>query len=358
MRIAIDTTPLETGHKDRGVGRYTKLLIDALQQYEGNHSYYLFTRGQKVPDNAELIHYPYFDPYFITLPFSYSRPTIVTVHDLIPLVFPAHFLAGLRGTMKWQYQRMRLMSATRIIADSRSSKQDIIRFVGFDSACIDVIPLAPATTFVEIVDQKRVSEVMKQYHLPKKFILYVGDVNWNKNIHGLLEAFERVKCSPRLSIGEAGQVSSVKLVLVGKGFLEDSFEAREINAYINVHQLDAAVIRLGGVSTGDLPVLYSLATVYVQPSWYEGFGLPVLEAMACRAPVVSSRTASLAEIAGPVILVNPKSPEDIAGGILNVLAMTSVKRKQLIDAQIKWVQQYTWERVAHETVKSYEKALQ
>lgn len=348
MRIAIDSTPLETGHKDRGVGRYTKLLIDALHKFEGNHSFYLFTRGQKVPNNAELIHYPYFDPYFITLPFFYSRPTIVTVHDLIPLVFPVHFPAGLRGTMKWQYQRMRLIRATRIIADSRSSKKDIIRIVGYDSERIDVIPLAPAQMVGTLADQRKISNVKKQYRLPERYILYVGDVNWNKNIHGLLEAFDRVR----------RQASGVSLVLVGKAFLEDSVEAREINAYMNVHQLDDEVMRLGGVSTGDLPVLYSLATVYVQPSWYEGFGLPVLEAMVCRAPVVSSNSASLAEIAGPSILINPKSPEDMARGVLTVLVMTSVKRKQLIDAQIQWVQQYTWERVAHETVKSYEKALQ
>ena len=68
MRIAIDTTPLESGHKDRGVGMYTKLLIEALQKYEGNHSYHFFTRGQKVPKNVDIVHYPYFDPFFITLP--------------------------------------------------------------------------------------------------------------------------------------------------------------------------------------------------------------------------------------------------------------------------------------------------
>lgn len=348
MKIAIDTTPLETGHKDRGVGRYTKLLIEALQKYEGKHSYYLFTRGQKVPNNAELIHYPYFDPYFITLPFFYSQPTIVTVHDLIPLVFPAHFPGGLRGTLRWQYQRMRLSRSSRIIADSEASKQDIIRIVRFDSERIDVIPLAPAATFGKIVDQRKTSEVMKQYHLPQRFMLYVGDVNWNKNVVGMLKAFECVKC----------QVSSVKLVLVGQGFLGGSVETREINRYITAHQLDDVVIRLGGVSSEDLAILYSLASVYFQPSFYEGFGLPVLEAMACRAPVVSSSTASLAEIAGPAMNVDPNSPEDMARGILTVLAMTPGKRRQLIDAQTKWVQQFTWERVAHETIKSYEKALQ
>jgi len=347
MRIAIDITPLETGHKDRGVGIYTQLLIESLQKYESNHSYYFFTRGQKIPNIIELIHYPYFDPFFITLPFFYHKPTVITVHDLIPLVFPEHFPAGLRGRLKWRYQRMRLVRVSRIIADSESSKRDIERIAGFPEAQIDVVPLAASPKFGQVKDEAELARVKKQYHLPESFVLYVGDVNWNKNILGMLEAFSNIKY----------QISNIKFVLVGKAFIDRSAEADAIHASINRLGIRDKVMTPGFVPSEDLLALYSLACVYIQPSHYEGFGLPVLEAFVCGAPVVSSRASSLAEIAGPAIAVDPSDPQDIARGLLEAITMTHVKRKALINAQTKWVQRFSWERVAQQTIESYEKAI-
>src|SRR5258706_5833567 len=102
MNIAIDITPLETGHSGRGVGIYTKNLIESLQKYEKKHTYILFTPKQGVPKNTDIVHYPYFDPFFLTLPLIKTKPSVVTVHDLIPLVFPEKFPPGIRGYMKWQ----------------------------------------------------------------------------------------------------------------------------------------------------------------------------------------------------------------------------------------------------------------
>lgn len=344
MKIAIDITPLQTGHKDRGVGAYTKLLIEALQKYDKKHSYSFFTRGQKVPDNIELIHYPYFDPFFVTLPPFYSKPTVITVHDLIPLVFPKHFPSGVRGTLKWRYQRMRLNKTKRIIADSEASKRDIMRIAGISVSQIDVVHLAPSPQYRKLSDRELLSRVKSKYGLPDAFILFVGDVNWNKNILSLLEAISKYK--------------EIKLVLVGKAFLDESLhEAQEINAFIDENKLDNDIVKLGAVVQEDLVAIYNLASVYVQPSLYEGFGLPVLEAMSCGVPVVTSRAASLAEIAGPAIAVDPSDPQDIARGLLEALTMTPVKRKALIAAQTKWVQQFSWEHVAHQTIESYEKAI-
>lgn len=345
MRVAIDITPLRTGHKDRGVGAYTRLLIEALQKYEWNHSYYFFTRGQKVPKEIELIHYPYFDPFFITLPFLFEKPALVTVHDLIPLVFPDHFPSGLRGWSKWQYQRARVRAARRIIVDSQATKRDIERIVGIPASRVDVIHLAPSPQYTTITDNSLLSGVREKYRLPELFILYVGDVNWNKNVLGMIRAFQQIK-------------KSAKLVLVGKAFFEESGEAREIERYIKSENLDDNILRIGNVPAEDLVAIYNLTSVYIQPSFYEGFGLPVLEAMACGVPVVTSRAASLSEIAGPAITVDPESSEDIARGIKEALAFTPANRNSLIAAQNAWVKNFTWVRVAHETVRSYEKALE
>lgn len=348
MKIAIDTTPLHSGHKDRGVGMYTKLLIEALQKYEGNHSYHFFTRGQKVPKNVDIVHYPYFDPYFITLPLFYFLPTVITVHDLIPLVFPEHFSAGTRGTLKWNYQRMRLCAAARIVTDSRASKKDIACITGVSSSRIDVIPLASAPEFRKISDKEVVRNIRKRYHLPEKFILYVGDVNWNKNIPGMVNAFERVM---RL-------MPDVTLVLVGKAFLDSGLkEVQEIHGIINAKKMEHTIIRIGSVPLEDLVAIYNLASVYIQPSFYEGFGLPVLEAMACGTVVVSSGAGSLSEIAGPAVVIDPSDPGDIARGLLDALALSDFECGDRIEKQNIWGKQFSWQRVARETIASYESAL-
>jgi glycosyltransferase involved in cell wall biosynthesis len=133
MKIAIDITPLESAHRARGVGVYTKNLIDALETYGKQHTYLYFTGHQLVPPDADVVHYPYFDPFFLTLPLVKIKPALVTVHDLIPLVFPYKFPAGIRGRFAWHVQRLSLRGAKRIIADSNSSKNDIVRIAGAKS---------------------------------------------------------------------------------------------------------------------------------------------------------------------------------------------------------------------------------
>lgn len=341
MNIAIDITPLGTDHKQRGVGRYTKNLVDALQKYESRHSYSLFTRKQKVSDNVDLVHYPYFDPFFLTLPLVKTKPTVVTVHDLIPLVFPDKFPAGIRGRMKWQIQKQSLRGAKRILTDSNSSRNDIAAIVGIKKEMIDTVYLAPDSVYHVSTNTRS---------LPKKYILYVGDVNWNKNIPGLLRAFARLK-----TVFKQRQSS---LVLVGGAFMNESLpETKEINRLIDAPGIEQSVSRVGHVLNEELIKLYSGATALIQPSFYEGFGLPVLEAMACGCPVICTHVSSLKEIAGPAIRVQPDAIESIADGMKYALSLSYDARKKLIKEGSRWVGQFTWEKVAKETVASYERAL-
>ncbi len=348
MHVAIDITPLHTGHKDRGVGTYTKLLIEALQKYERKHSYSFFTRGQKVSDSVDLVHYPYFDPFFLTLPLLKPKPTVVTVHDLIPLVFPDKFPSGIKGFLKWQLQKFSLKSAKRIIAVSEQSKMDIHQFGRFPNDSIDVILSAPAPIFEVMPNKKKLEKMKRKYKLPDRFVLYVGDVNWNKNIIGMLKAFSIVKSLK----------SKVTLVLAGKAFNDRSLtEVKEINDLIHSLKITKDVRKLGFVPDVDLVGIYNLATVYVQPSFYEGFGLPVLEAMACGCPVVCSYASSLKEIGGPAISVDPNDFNNIASGIIDVLNLTDDERIKLQRDGLAWAKRFHWKIVAAQTVASYEKAL-
>lgn len=346
MHIAIDTTSTQNLHKGRGIGIYAKLLIESLHRFKTGHSFYFFTRGEKLPKNIDLIHYPYFDPFFLTLPLFQPIPFVITVHDLIPLAYPEMFPKGIRGEVKWAIQKKALQHAHGIITDSNASKGDIQKIVGYESEKIDVVYLAPSPVFKPITDKNVLLRVKQQYSLPEKFVLYVGDVNWNKNIPGLLTAFSKF----------LKDIKSVHLLLVGRAFLnEQLLEVQLINGKIHELHLENSVKKLGFVPDEDLAAIYTVANVYVQPSFAEGFGFPLLESMACGCPVITSRASSLAEIAGPSILINPFDPLDIAVGMRTFFLEGN--RNELSKKSIAWAKKFTWEKVAQQTISVYEKAV-
>lgn len=343
MNIAIDTSPLSSGHRTRGTGVYTRCLVDALKVYVPEHTYQLLTTHDSASKHVDLIHYPYFDPYFLTLPWKRTAPTVVTVHDLIPLVFRDKFPSGIRGQVKWSIQKKLLSTVSRIITDSKSSKKDIVQITGIAEEKIDVIYLAPAPTLKPVANPTDLRKIQKKYNLPKEYVLYVGDVNWNKNIMGLLEGIAK---------------TNVPLMLVGKAFVDESLrEVQEVNAQIKLLHLEDRVYKLGYVPDDELRALYSLALCLVQPSWYEGFGLPVLEAFACGCPVIASNNSSLVEIRGPSFSVDPGDSESISDAIKSVQTFDVKKRQQIIREGFSWVRQFTWEKTAKETASVYERCL-
>ena len=349
MNIAIDVSPLESEHKSRGTGVYTRELVDGLIKSGSLHHFAFIHKGQKVPENTDLIHYPYFDPFFLTLPFAVSKPVVITVHDLIPLVFPDKFPRGIRGTIKWEIQKSLLKKSRRILTDSESSKKDIHTITGIEIAKIDVIPLAPSSQFYPKT-KPEVKTVRLKYGLPAKFILYVGDVNWNKNVTGLLEAYAQV-------IRGKGY-SGVPLVLVGRAFQDEKLEeVLKIKKFMRSLNITDAVIMPGFIPDNELADIYSSATCLVMPSFYEGFGFPVLEAMACGCPVITSQASSLHEIAGPAVLIKPDNTQQIADEIRNLVHLPENKRTSLVKESLTWVKQFTWKKVTESTIASYERAV-
>jgi glycosyltransferase involved in cell wall biosynthesis len=346
MNIAIEVNSLDGGHQYRGIGSYSRLLIDALKKYEQSHTYHLFRRGEAIPQNVDIVHYPYFDPFFLTLPLIKSKPVVVTVHDLIPLKYPEHFPRGLRGKVKWEIQKMSLSGATEIITDSKASESDIRSILGINDNKIHVVYLASSPVFKPVVRPELLAAIQKKYHLPKKFLLYVGDVNWNKNVEGLLESVANVR----------KHHPDIQLVLVGRSFLNTNLtEVKAINNAIERLGLKSIIHALGRIEDEELAALYTLAEIYVQPSFAEGFGLPVLEAMACHCKVVSSDASSLAEIAGPALQFDPHNIQSMVSSIEQALRLP---RSTWISESGKWISRFTWQKTAYETVAVYEKSLE
>ncbi len=272
----------------------------------------------------------------MTLPLIKTKPTVVTIHDLIPIKYPDKFPRGIRGEVKWQIQRYSLTSATRIIADSASSKRDILKHVGYDQNNISVVHLAPDPAI--IAGAGNGSE-------RRKFLIYVGDLNWNKNIYGLLEGFSKI-------------ATEVNLVVVGRAFLDEKLpEAIVVRKYIEKHNLKTRVTFLGYVSDQKLGALYASSLGCVLPSFYEGFGLPVLEAMACGTPVICSRGSSLDEVAGPALRVDAKDPTSIAQELSVLVDLSQRRRKELVDRGREWSAKFTWEKVARKTASVYESTV-
>lgn len=314
MKVAL-VKPPAIQNAFRGGGVYVQGLTKALEKIP----------GVKITDtNPDIIHYLYFDPFFLTLTPNRSKKTIVTVFDLTPIVLKRVFPRGIRGEIKWQIQKRRLKSVDAIITISKSAKNDIEKIIGISDQKVFVTYLAAGDNYKNLNYQR------------ENFVLYVGDVNPNKNINTLLNAMTLLP--------------EYKLVLVGKAFLEPNLsEAIAIKKQIKDLELENRVTLTGFVSEEEKIALLNKAKVYVQPSIYEGFGLPVLEAMACGTPVICGRNSSLVEIAGDAATyANIEDSADLADKISKI---------KITGKEISQAKKFSWEKTAAETFNVYEKIL-
>lgn len=353
MKTAIDTSSIDDqsliSHRVRGVGSYINNLKRSLIKYFPDNKYTFFTHGQKLPKDIDLVHYTYFEPFFLTLPLFNRYKTIVTVHDLTPLVFSKYFPKGVRGSFKWLIQRASLRKANLIIADSLSSKKDIIEFTGISEKKIEVIYLSQSEDFKKIEAGKiKKNEVRKKYGLPEEFALYVGDVTWNKNLPRLVDAAKK---------------SKIPLVMVGKALISEDFDKKNpwnqdlVNVQNSVKE-DKNIILPGFVETVDLVQIYNLATFFIMPSLYEGFGLPIPEAMACGCPVITTREGSIPEVAGDAAFyTDAYDSEKIAKDMKEIFEDEKL-RKELSFKGLQRSSTFSWKKTAEETIKVYKKVLE
>ena len=348
MKIAIDMSPLQSGHKVRGVGFYLEHLKNALLRYYPENDYVFFERGEKVPKDVDLIHFPYFEPFFLALPIYKKYKTVVTVHDLTPIVFPSAFPRGIKGELKWQMQKFSLKKADAIITDSVSSKKDIQRLVGVKENKISVVYLSAGEGFERFkIDDLRLKKTKEKYNLPDSFLLYVGDVTWNKNLPRLLDAVKK---------------ADVPIVMVGKNLVSEDYDKlnpwnHDLNRVWELSRENKKILRLGFVPDEDLVAIYNLAQVFIMPSLYEGFGLPVLEAMACGCPVITSKEGSLGEVAkNSAYFVDAYNAEDIEKGIREVFSNNQLKN-ELREKGFENVRKFSWKKTAENTLSVYRQVL-
>lgn len=343
MNVAIDVSPLESGHSVRGVGFYLENLKNALLKYYPDNKYHFFNDSSLIPNDYNIVHYPYFDPYFLSLPSKNSQKTVITVHDLTPIIFKEHFPAGIRGNVRWLIQKKRLRSADAIITDSESSKKDITKIVGIEEDKIKVIYLAAPDYFKKMETGNWKIAIEKKFNLPDEFILYVGDVTWNKNLPRIVEAVKK---------------SNFKLVMVGKALINDKYDKsnpwnKDLSIVQKEIENDERFIRLGFVSNEDLNLLYNSASCLLMPSLYEGFGLPVIEAMQAGCPVITSKEGSLEEVAGDAALYTDPFNSDAIAESINKLMEDGDLRKRLSQKGIDRAKNFSWKKTAEETLKVY-----
>lgn len=376
VSICVDATPLDTGHKFRGIGRYVSGLLGGLAEINPDYNLLALriARGNRSAPISSfeplLIHRPAWPRRFQwmlnnlllpgiisrsgvalyhatdnrSIPVSSSYLTVATIYDAIPLQIPEIY----RVQNPWDEKKCfdivlkQVQEIPYVITISNSTKTDLVRFAGIVPERIAVTYLAHnPLVFRPHVDT---SAVRAEYHLPQKYFLYVGVRDTRKNITGIIEGYRRIR----------SQVQE-KFVIVGNWEHGDRVALQTALSKLG---LEDNVMLLGYVSDEALACIYSSATGMIFISQYEGFGLPLLEAMACGCPVLASNNSSIPEVVGEAgLLVDPQDVEGLAR-YMGELSGNNSLGESLRQKGLAQASKFSWRRCAQETLSVYEKVLQ
>jgi len=346
IKVLLNDSPLKNANAIRGIGVYTRFLAKYLAK---NKTVDLSLNSDKNLDfKAEITHYPFFVLFFSTLPLINKGKTIVTIHDVIPLLFPKYYPIGKKGFLALVRQKVALKSVNAVITDSNSSKTDIAKYLKFPLEKIYVVPLA-ANPGLKPAHQEEIQQVIKKYKLPKKYLLYVGDINYNKNIPQLIKT---LKFLPK----------EIHLVCVGKNFYpQDIPEWNAIETQIALSDVSKRikfVTDLSSENNLELSAIYSDALAYLQASLYEGFGLPVLEAMRTGTPVICANNSSLSEVVlNKAIMVEEAKAENFALAVEEILTWSKPNREKFVKQAMAHANKFTWDKTVKATIAVYQDVL-
>jgi glycosyltransferase involved in cell wall biosynthesis len=365
MRVAIDARKLH----DFGIGTYIRNLLRHLARIDRDNEYVLLCQqadlgiADQLGSNfrtvlepspnysvREQIHVPwtlrreqpdvFHAPHYV-LPPAVRRRSIVTIHDCIHIMFPQY----LPNRMAYAYAKASMWSATRqsnrILTVSEASKRDIMRFFNVPADKIVVVYNAIDERFRVPPSEEAIARVRERYQLDRRFVLYAGNIRPHKNLVRLIEAFADLRTNG---------FEDVTLLIIG----DEISKLPALRRAVHSHKLHKHVRFLGYLSDDMLAILYRLASVFVFPSLYEGFGLPPLEAMASGTPVVTSNVSSLPEVTGgAAILVDPYEVDSIREGIQRVLTDPGLC-EELRAKGIARSREFSWEASVARTREIYE----
>lgn len=374
MRIGIDVRVLSRGTVT-GVEEYTLNLLSALLFSDKSNNYFLFYNAYnkvnlnfdwlslsnvnlkqfQIPNrfffiSARYLKFPkidkllsgidvYFNPHFFAAPVSKKCSKITTFHDLSFERHPEFFSFKKRNWHEFLIKpKKEAKEAKFIIAVSESTKQDLVDIYGINSEKIKVIypGISLSSDKFKTSDYRtNLERVKKKYKLPGRFILYFGTIEPRKNIKGLIEAFENLNSS-------YSNKNGYKLVIAGsKGWLY-----KDIIKKARDSKFCKDIFFTGYVQQEDKPYLYSLSDLFVYPSFFEGFGFPPLEAMACGVPTITSNNSSLPEVVGDgALMINAYNVDEMTWSIKEVLENNSL-RKKMIKKGFQRVGRFSWDKCA------------
>ncbi len=289
-------------------------------------------------EKVDLLHCPYWSN-----PIWSPWPTVVTVHDVIQFVLPEYAWRKISrayfGLVSAGARR-----ANAIITVSECSKRDIVKLLGVPPQRIHVIGNAVDDSLYPVRDAWLLAGVRERYRIGPRFILYFGGFDLRKNVPRLIEAYARLPASVR---------KEYQLVIAGRNQHLGHPLFPDPRRTVDRLGLEGSVIFTGQIREQDKAPLYSAATVFAFPSLYEGFGMPVLEAMACGTPVVTSNSSALPEVVGDAgLLVNPYDVDEICRGLCELLEDQG-RREDLARRGLERARLFTWRQVAEQTLRVY-----
>ena len=376
MRILLDASGIV--NKTTGVGQYSLQLLKAIAELDEQNEYTVLLQRNLHEDHRvfDLRNRPNFTlkkvnipaighkkqilfPWVLKslrtqydllhslnseLPLFHNLKSVVTIHDLKYLRYP-RFLKGafrLKGSYLKYIIQKGADKADKIIAVSRSTKSDIVTLLGIEEDKIEVIYEASNLGLYSVKNSTDKCPIIERYSIRRPYFLYIGEKRPHKNLEGLIEAFAIFKSR----YDKWGS----HLVIVGKEYSQ--YKGPLVQA--KEHGLLESIIFTGFVPDEHLEAIYSEAEVFLLVSFYEGFGIPILEAMECGTPVITSNISSMPEVAGDAaILVNPHDPEEIAKAMFAIMDSSSL-RDELIQKGYERVQMFSWDKTARQTLEVYE----
>ena len=367
MKIAIDARSA-TLHHGTGIGTYTENLISEILSLNSKDEFTLFCSGKFNKNfntkNSTIIyssgrHGSFYEKYYIPnelnrthvdlyhIPqngigfnFDTDIPTIVTIHDLIPYIMPETVGPGYLDRFLRDMPNI-IAKSSGILTVSEHSKKDILKFFSFyPKDKVFVTPLAANTNFKPLNKTACKLYVEKIYNIKTPYILYIGGFSLRKNAIGLIKAFIKVYKN----------LNKPYKLLIG-GPLKD--EGIKLSAFVKENNMEDKIIFAGYIDDNILPVLYSGCDAFVYPSFYEGFGLPPLEAMSCKAPVITSNLTSIPEVTKDnAILINPYKLEELERALVTLLNNECLKNTLSRKGYLRSLE-FNWRKTAQNTLNVY-----